>query len=117
MTVKVSDHELREQLAELLDEVVKNGAECVVQRDGKDCAVIVNIRQWRRRALGQRLDAMEPAYRLSKSKQARAEQLLAARARRSLVAKERQELQSLLRESDAIMVRRAAAVERCVSTR
>jgi antitoxin (DNA-binding transcriptional repressor) of toxin-antitoxin stability system len=114
MTVKVTVHELHEQLAELLDQVVKNGAECVVQRDGKDCAVIVNIRQWRRRAIGQRLDALGPAYRLSRAKQARAEQLLAARARRPLVAKERQELKSLLRESDAIMLRRAAAMDRPV---
>ena len=111
MSVKVSVHELHEKLADVLDEVVKNGAECVVQRDGKDCAVIVNIRQWRRRTLGQRLDALGPAYRLSKAKQARAEQLLSARARRSLLAKERQELKSLLSESDAIMLRRAAAMD------
>ena len=48
-----------------------NGDECVVQRYGKDCAVIVNIRQWRRRSIGQRLDALGPDYRLSEAKQAR----------------------------------------------
>jgi antitoxin (DNA-binding transcriptional repressor) of toxin-antitoxin stability system len=110
MSVKVTVHELHEQLAELLDQVIKNGSECVVQRDGKDCAVIVNIRQWRRHAAGQCLDALGSNYRLSTAKQARAEQLLAARTRRSLAAKERQELKSLLREGDAIMLRRAAAL-------
>src|SRR5260370_38355549 len=102
MSVKVSVHELHEKLADLLDDVVKNGAECVVQRDGKDCAVIVNIRQWRRRTLGQRLDALGPSYPLSKAKRARADQLLAAMSRRSLVAKERPQLESFLPESDAI---------------
>jgi len=112
MSVKVTFHQLQDQLTELLDQVVKNGDECVVQRDGKDCAVIVNIRQWRRRAIGQRLDALGPAYRLSGEKQARAEHLLAAKTRRSLLAKERQELKSLLREGDAILLRRAAAMDR-----
>jgi antitoxin (DNA-binding transcriptional repressor) of toxin-antitoxin stability system len=114
MSVRVTFHELHEQLGELLDQVVKKGAECVVQRDGKDCAVIVNIRQWRRRAVGRRLDSLGPHYRLSTPKQARAEQLLAAKARRSLAAKEQQELKSLLRECDAIMLRRATALDRSV---
>lgn len=73
--------------------------------------MIANARRWRQRAVGQRLDALGPAYRLARTKQARAERLLAARAQRSLIAKERQELKSLLREADAITLRRAAALD------
>jgi antitoxin (DNA-binding transcriptional repressor) of toxin-antitoxin stability system len=113
MGVKVSFDELHERLAELLDQVINNGAECVVQRDGKDCAVLVSARQWRLRTVGQRLDALGPSYRLSTAKQARAEALL-ARARRALTAKERRELNSLLRECDAILLRRAAAMDQLV---
>ena len=71
MSIKVSMHELHDQLPELLDQVVKNGEEYVVQRDGKDCAVIVSTRQWRRRKAGQLLDGLGDAYRLSSPKQAR----------------------------------------------
>jgi prevent-host-death family protein len=42
MSVKVSLHQLRNQLPELLDQLVKTGEKYVVQRDGKDCAVIVS---------------------------------------------------------------------------
>jgi antitoxin (DNA-binding transcriptional repressor) of toxin-antitoxin stability system len=112
MPVKVSMHHLQDCLPELLDQVVKTGEEYVVQRDGKDCAVIVSARQWRRRALGQRLDALDTAYRLGGAKQARAEQLLAARLLRALTATERRELKALGRECDAILRRRAAALDR-----
>jgi prevent-host-death family protein len=45
MSVKVSLHQLQKRLLELLDEVDKTGQEYVVQRDGKDCAVIVSARR------------------------------------------------------------------------
>jgi antitoxin (DNA-binding transcriptional repressor) of toxin-antitoxin stability system len=111
MSSKVSVKELQERLLELLDQVVKTGEEYIVQCDGKDCAVIVNAQQWRRRTIGQRLDALGPPYRLAGAKQARMEKLLATRQRRSLTAPQRRELTALLRECDAIMLRRAAALD------
>ena len=52
MTVR----QLQEQLPELLDRAVEDGEECVVQRNGKDYAVIVSAREWRRRSVGRLLD-------------------------------------------------------------
>ena len=111
MSVKVSMQQLQNQLPKLLDQVVKNGEEYIVQRDGKDCAIIVSTRQWRRRTAGIRLDDLGAAYRLPRIKQARTEELLAARQQASLTVAERRELTSLLRECDTIMLRRAAALE------
>jgi prevent-host-death family protein len=111
MSNKVSVHQLQERLTELLDEVIKNGEECIVQCNGKDCAVLVSAQQWRRRTVGDRLDAIGPLYRLSRPKQRRAEQLLIAKQRRRLTAVEGRELRALLRECDEIMLRRARAVE------
>jgi prevent-host-death family protein len=112
MSVKVSLHELQTQLLELLDQVVETDEEYVVQRGGKDCAVLVSARQWRRRTISQRLDGLGPAYRLTPTKQARAEKLLGAKQRRALTSAERRELKSLLLECDAILRRRAAALDR-----
>jgi len=111
MTVKVSLHQAQHRLPELLDRVVTAGEEYVVQRNGKDCAVLVSARQWRQRTLGAQLDALGPQYRLPAKKQKRAEQLLAAKQQRSLTAAEGRELKSLLRESVVIMLRRASALE------
>jgi PHD/YefM family antitoxin component YafN of YafNO toxin-antitoxin module len=112
MSHKVSLRQLQDQLPELLEQVINTGEECVVQRDGKDYAVLVDARQWRRRTVGRRLDDLGIPYRLPKAKQARAEELLARRAQRSLTPAERRELQRLLRECDAILLRRAAALDR-----
>src|SRR5438477_4132211 len=103
MSSKVSVEDVRDRLPEMLDQVVKTGEEYVVQRDGKDCAVLVNVRQWRRRAVGQRLDALGPSFRLSRPKQARAEALIAATLQRSLTAPTRREHRALLKECDTIM--------------
>lgn len=112
MSVRVSLDQLQDRLPELLDQVVKNGQEYVVQRDGKDCAVLVNARQWRRRAAGQRLDALGLAYRLPRAGQARAEELLAAQQQRPLSPAERRELRALLRKCDGVLRRRAEALGR-----
>jgi len=112
MTKKISLHELQTQLLELLDHVVETGDEYVIQRDGKDSAVIVSARQWRRRRVGQRLDRLGPAYRLDRAKHARTEELLAAKQQRPLSAAERRELKAVLQESEAILLRRAAALDR-----
>jgi prevent-host-death family protein len=132
MSVKVSVHQLREQLPELLDRAVESGEECIIQRDGQDYAVLVSAREWQRRAhdldhgqppsariaaqerrrreVGRALDALGPEYRLSPEKQARAEELLERKER--LTPDERGELEELLRESDAVILRRAEALKR-----
>ncbi len=112
MTAKVTLHQLQHSLPEVLDRVVKTGEEYHVQRDGKDFAVIVSARQWRRRNAALRLDALGSRYRLSRRKQARVEGLLTANQDRPLSPAEERELKRLLRECNAIMLRRASALER-----
>lgn len=63
----------------------------------------------RRQEIGRRLDALGPEYRVSPGQQGRAEELL--ERQESLTAAERAELQSLMREFDEIMLRRAEAVD------
>jgi antitoxin (DNA-binding transcriptional repressor) of toxin-antitoxin stability system len=112
MSLKVSLHEVEHPLPALLQRVATNGEECVVQRNGRDYAVIVSVQQWRRRTVGRQLDAQGASLRLDQDKQARAEELLAARATRRLTAAERRELRALMRESDLVLRRRTAAVDR-----
>jgi prevent-host-death family protein len=112
MSVKVSLHQLQDRLAELLNDTVQTGQECVVQRNGKDYAVIVSAQAWHRRQVGRHLDALGPTHKLSRTKQARAEQLLAARNERRLTSRERRELGVLLRECDGILLRRGKALDR-----
>ena len=111
MSVKVSMRQLQERLADMLDQVDQTGQEFVVQRDGKDCAVLVSARQWRRRKVGHELDALGAAYRLAGPRQARAEQLLQAQQQRRLTAAQRRELRTLLQECNAILRRRTAALD------
>jgi prevent-host-death family protein len=112
MSVKVSLHQLRDRLSELLNRLDQTGEEFVVQRNGKDYAVVVSPQQWRRRTAGRRLDALGPNYRLSPAKQARMEELLAAKKKRPLSPHESRRLRALLRECDSILVERAAALDR-----
>jgi prevent-host-death family protein len=111
MSVKVFLHELQDRLPELLDQVAKTGEEYVVRRNGKDCAVIVSARQWRRRNAATRLDALGSKFRITSQKQTRVEELLAANPRRPLTPAEGRELKALVRECDAIMLRRASALD------
>jgi len=110
--MKVSVRQLQEELPDILDWTVKNGEECFIERRGETYAVIVSAREWRRHTIGKRLDALGREYRLTKEKQARAEELLAEAKRRPLNNLERRELNSLLRESERIMLRRAEAMGR-----
>src|SRR5947209_20563155 len=112
MSVRVSLQELEQQLPTLLHMVAKDGKECVVQRNGEDYAVIISVQQWRRRTVGRHLDALGPSLRLDDAKQARTEQLLATKKSRLLTAAERRELRALLRECDAVLRRRTAALDR-----
>src|SRR5262249_253811 len=111
MSNKISVQQLQDQLVDLLDDVAKTGREYVVQREGKDCAVLVSAGQWRRGKVGLRLEAPGAAYHLADGKQRRGGQLLAGRSGRGLTTTERRELRGLLRECDEIMQRRAAALD------
>ena len=111
MSMKVTIHQLQEQLPDLLERTIQSGEECIVQRNGKDYAVIVSARTWRRRTVGRRLDALGPAYRLAAEKQTRAEELLAKNQEGQLTRAERRELDTLLRECEDIMLRRSAALD------
>lgn len=111
MSVKITIRELQEQLPDLLDRAVEHGEEVIVQRNGKDYAVLVSAREWWRRMLGEQLDVQGSAYRLVPEKQARVEELLARQQERLLTRAERGELDDLLRECDEIMLRRAEVIE------
>ena len=110
MSMKVTVSELRDHLPDILDRAVKDDQPCIIERGGKTYAVIVSARQWRRETIGARLDALGPEYKLTKEKQARAEELLSESKRRPLTRNERRELNTLLVESEKIMLRRAGAM-------
>ena len=109
--MKVTVPQLQEQLPTLLEQTVQSGEECIVQRQGKDYAVLVSTRVWRQRTLGRRLDALGSHYRLVKEKQERVKILLAKQQEHHLTKAERRELTALLQECDAIMLRRAEALD------
>src|SRR5437868_987495 len=111
MSVKVSLQEAQHDLSGLLNQLAATGEEFIVQHNGKDCAVIVSAKQWRRRKAAEKLDAADAAQRLSGDLQTRAQILLAAKKQRSLTAAERKELAKILKECDAIMTRRAKALD------
>lgn len=110
MSVKVTVRQLQEQLTNLLDRTVKDGEECIVQRNGEDYAVIISANKWRR-IIGEKLDALGPDFRLAKQRQVRAEELLAKNKEGCLTRAERRELDALLRECDDVMLRRAEAMD------
>jgi prevent-host-death family protein len=134
MSVRITVHQLQEQLPELLDRAVERGEVCIIERDGEEYAVLVSAREWRQRnpeldrsdppadgaqdesdqdrrlrEVAVELDALGPEYRLSPEKQARAEALLSKG--NTLSRAERRELRALLNECDAIMLRRAEALD------
>jgi len=133
MSIRVSVRQLQEQLPELLNQAVESGEEFIVQRDGKDYAVIVSADEWERRTrddlpgrrdpsadqeearileIGRKLDALGPGYRLSEAKRLRRDELLDKQQADSLTPQERGELEALVRESEEVMLRRAEALDR-----
>ena len=66
----------------------------------------------RRRAIGQRLDALGPQYGLSQKQRRRTEEPLARSTEGRLTRAERRELNALLRTSEEVTLRRAEAMER-----
>jgi PHD/YefM family antitoxin component YafN of YafNO toxin-antitoxin module len=112
MSAKLPIRELPERVQQILDRAIRTGQECVVERNGKDYAVIVSARAWRRRTVGRLLDKQGPGLRLDSAKQLRAEQLLAKQKAHRLTRVERRSLNNLLRECDALIRRRADAMDR-----
>jgi prevent-host-death family protein len=134
MSIRVTVDELKEQLPELIGRAVESDEAYIIQRDGEDCAVLVSAREWerrtqnrsaqgrsspasselerRRRAVGKKLDALGPEFRLSQQKQARLTELLGRKA--ALTPSERGELEILVQEADEITLRRAEALDRVV---
>jgi prevent-host-death family protein len=101
MSVRITVHQLQEQLPELLSRAVESGEAYIIERDGEEYAVLVSAREWRQRnpesdrndsppdgaqdeddqerhlrGIAAKLDALGPEYHLSPEKQARAEALL-----------------------------------------
>jgi prevent-host-death family protein len=134
MSIRVTVDELQEQLPELIRRAVESDEAYIIQRDGEDCAVLVSAREWerrtenrsakrrpspasseperRRRAVGKKLDALGPEFRLSEQKQARLTELLGRKA--ALTPSERGELGTLVQEADEITLRRAEALDRVI---
>lgn len=112
MSLRVNVSQLQKQLPELLDQTVQTNDPCLIERNGQPYAVLVSIHEWRRQTVGKKLDALGPSYRLSKTQQKRIEELLVQKQTRPLTRAEQQELKKLLEESDAVMLRRAQALER-----
>lgn len=108
MSVNVTVNQLQEQLPEILNRTLADDSVCLIERDGENIAVIVSLRQWRRRTISEQLDARSAKYRLVKGKQQRAEELL---AKERLTRAERRELNLLLAEADEILLRRAEALD------
>ena len=108
MSVKVTVKQLQQHLPEILNRTVKDDDVCVIERNGQSIAVIVSLREWRRRTVGDRLDALGLEYRLAPDKQQRTEELL---TQDQLPNAEEKELAALLNEADEIMLSRAQALE------
>ncbi|MCP9494363.1 MAG: type II toxin-antitoxin system prevent-host-death family antitoxin [Pyrinomonadaceae bacterium MAG19_C2-C3] len=108
MNVKVSVSQLQKYLPEILNRAVADDDVCVVERDGENIAVIVSLREWRRRTVGEQLDALGTEYRITADGQQRTEALL---AKERLTPAEEKELETLLTEADEIMLRRAEALD------
>jgi PHD/YefM family antitoxin component YafN of YafNO toxin-antitoxin module len=102
VTVSVS------QLPEIINRAISDDDVCLIERNGKNIAVVVSLREWQRRTVGQRLDALGSAHRLAADKQRRTQELL---AQRHLTKAQEKELDTLLQEADEIMLRRAEALD------
>ena len=112
MSVKVTVGQGQERFSELMQRAVETGEACVIQQEGRDYAVIVGAREWKRRRVGNSLDSLGPKYRLSKQQQLRTEELLTERTHRRLKRSEQKELDVLLQASEEILLRRTAALDR-----
>ena len=111
MSVRATVRQFRERMEEYLAKAVEEDEPCVLQRNGKNYAVVMSHEEWEMIELGRHLDAFGPEYRVSPESQRRAEELLDQQGRRPLTKTERRELARILKESDQVLLRRAQALE------
>jgi prevent-host-death family protein len=111
MSLKVNVSQLQKNLPELLDRAVQTNDPCLIERNGQPYAVLVSISEWRRHTIGQRLDTRGPAFRVTRDQQQRTEALLAKQQTGQLTRAEQRALKELLQTSEAVMLRRAEAME------
>ena len=111
MSVRVTERQLQERLTDLLNQA-ETGEECIVRRRGRDSVVLVSAADWNERRLGKRIDSLGSEYRLAEEKQSRLETLMRKNSNGRLTVTERREFDELLKEGDAIMLRRASALKR-----
>lgn len=108
--MRVTVRQLREHLPDILDRAVKDDQPCIIERGGETYAVIVSARQWRRHTIGKQLD--RAWARVSAGKRETGTSRRAAGREQAPSAHERRELNSLLRDSERVMLRRAEAMDR-----
>lgn len=111
MSVQASSRDVKARFEDYLTKVVEEGEPCVVQREGKNYAVLVSHDEWERREFGRHLDGMGDEYRVPPEIQRRAAELLTAQGQRRLNADERREVQQLRKVFDRVMLRRSQAME------
>ncbi len=108
MSVTISINQLQKDLPEILNRALADDDVRLIERNGENIAVIVSLREWQRRTLNARLDALGPAYHFATGKQQRTEELL---SQERLTETEEKELAALLQEADNIILRRAQALD------
>ena len=111
MSIHATVRQMKARFEDYLVKAVEAGEPCVVQRNGKNYAVLVSHDEWERREFGRQLDALGEGYRVPPEHQQRADELLAEQGRRELTADERRELRKLVKEFDKVMLRRGKAME------
>jgi prevent-host-death family protein len=131
MSTTLSVEEAQAQLPKLVCRTEKRATPCYIQRNGRPVAVLVSVREWRRRegtesglqevaaeaherrtrAYERALKQLGPDYWLDPDQQARLKELVEKEDfGGSLSALERRELSQLLRRHEQLMARRAAAM-------
>ena len=112
MSLRVTIPQLQKDLPDLLNRTVQGHDVCLIERNGQPYAVVVSFEEWQRQTVGQKLDALGPSYRVSKSDQQRTEELLAKQQSSRLTRAEQRELKELLQGSEKVLRRRAEALDR-----
>lgn len=110
MSVRIAIKELQESLPDVVDRAAQGDEEFIIERNGRECAVLVSAQAWRRRTIGQRMDKRGKSFRVSSDRQARAEKLL-SKGKEQLSTAEQNELDSILAEADDVMLRRSKALD------
>ncbi len=131
MSTTLSVQEAQAQLPELVARAVKDAEPCYIRRNGRTVAVLVSLREWRRRqshgdaqtasakeqerrirAYHKKMKQLGPEYWLPSDQQARLKELIEKEDfGEPLTRAERKELRQLLKRHEQLMVKRAAAMQ------